>query len=189
MSHYLIFGDSIAYGEGDLNGGWVQLLRQSLKSDDCVFNLGVGGDTTQGILQRIESEIKPRLSVESESVVIIAIGINDTALLSLNNYQQNLIQLIKVTRKYTQKIIFIGPAPVDQKKVDPIPWAPEISYKTAIVKQYSETMKAVVMEEKIKFVDLFNNLPIEYLKTLDDGVHPNAAGHLMIFNLVQHVLK
>ena len=39
MAHYLIFGDSITYGEGDLNGGWVQLLRESLTLDDYVYNL------------------------------------------------------------------------------------------------------------------------------------------------------
>lgn len=189
MAHYLIFGDSITYGEGVLAGGWVQLLRESLKSDDCVFNLGIGGETTEGLLVRIEAEIKPRLSEESETTVVIALGINDTALVPIEKYQQNLLQLIKLARKYTDKIILIGPAPVDQVKVDPISWAPEMSYKTNIVKQYSEMMGQVAQQEKLKFVDLFNQLPPEYLKTLADGVHPDAAGHALIFNLVKSVLK
>lgn len=189
MAHYLIFGDSITYGEGVLNGYWVQLLRESLNPDDNVFNLGIDGDTTEGVLARFEIEIKPRLSEESETIIIVAVGVNDTALVPFDNFQNNLRQIIKLGKKYTEKIILIGPAPVDQVKVDPIPWAPEISYKTDIVKQYSQTMGQVAQQEKLKFVDLFRNLPPEYIKTLDDGVHPNVAGHRLIFNLVKDVLK
>lgn len=185
MSHYLIFGDSIAYGEGVLQGCWVQLLRESLKPHDCVFNLGVDGETTQGLLIRLEAEIKPRLSDESENFIIIALGVNDTALVPLEKYQQNLLQLIKLARKYTEKIILIGPVPVDQVKVDPIPWSPEMSYKTDLVKQYSEAMGKIAVAKKLKFVDLFNQLPSEYIQTLDDGVHPNTAGHRMIFDIIK----
>ena len=39
MSHYLIFGDSITFGESDPHGGWVHLLRELL-TQDYIFNLG-----------------------------------------------------------------------------------------------------------------------------------------------------
>lgn len=139
MAHYIVFGDSITYGEGDLHGGWVQYLREEL-INDIVYNLGIDGETTTGLVNRLEKEIKPRVSED------------------------------------------------DSNKVDPVPWAQEMSYKTDLVKQYSETMKAVAVQEKVKFVDSFNLLPPNYLKTLNDGVHPNHAGHQMIFKIVNQYL-
>lgn len=80
MAHYLIFGDSITQGFNDLTGGWVQRLRESLTLDDFVINLGVSGDTSDGLLARFEVELKPRLSTEGESnIILIAIGSNDSA--------------------------------------------------------------------------------------------------------------
>lgn len=99
------------------------------------------------------------------------------------------MQLVKIGKKYTDKIILISPEAIDQTKVDPIPWEPNLSYKTELVKQYNQTMKQVAQQENLKFVDLFSELPAEYVKTLDDGVHPNTAGHRMIFKLVSNVLK
>lgn len=188
MAHYLIFGDSITYGQNDLKGGWVQYLREEL-INDIVYNLGIDGETTVGLIKRLEKEIKPRVSEDDPNIVIIAIGVNDAAKIPLENYRQNLIQLIKLAKKYTEKIIFVGPAPADQVKVDPVPWAPEISYKTNLVKQYSETMRTVAAQKKVKFVDLFNQLPAEYLKTLDDGLHPNHQGHEKIYKIVVKNIK
>jgi lysophospholipase L1-like esterase len=198
MAHYLIFGDSIVQGFNDLTGGWVQRLRESLTLDDYVFNLGVSGDTTEGLVQRFEQELKPRLSSEGEpNYVLIAIGSNDSAWnnqlkqkwVPVDKYKNNLMQLIRTARKHTDKVVLISPEPIDQAKVDPIPWDPALSYKTELVKQYNRAMKLVAEAEKLKFVDLFNQLPPEYIKTLDDGVHPDAIGHEMIFNLVKTVLK
>jgi lysophospholipase L1-like esterase len=50
-------------------------------------------------------------------------------------------------------------------------------------------MRQVAKEEKLKFVDLFNKLPKEYVNTLGDGVHPDTQGHQMIFNLVSKAIK
>lgn len=174
MAHYLIFGDSIGCGEGDPNGGWVKLLAEKYP----VKNLSIDGATTEDYVKSFPANI------DKNSTIIIALGVNDSAWIPLEKYKNNLIQLIKLAKKYTEKIIFVSPAPVDQVKVDPCPWAPEISYKTNLVKQYSETMRTVAAQKKVKFVDLFNQLPPEYLKTLGDGLHPNHRGHQMIFKII-----
>lgn len=188
MSHYLIFGDSITAGEGDLKGGYIYLLQEFLYENDYIFNLSISGDTSEGILARFEAELKPRLSLTEPNIIIFAIGINDSAIISVEKYQANLIQLVKLARKYTQEIIFIGPTPIDQTKVE-VPWAPGKFLTTESVQQFNQIMSLVAKTENLIFVDLFNDLSPEYIKTLDDGVHPNAAGHLMIFNLVRSVLK
>jgi len=198
MTHYLVFGDSVTQGFNDLTGGWVQRLRESLTLDDYVYNLGVDGDTSVGLTARFEAELKLRLSTEGNpNYILIAIGSNDSAFnhelnqswVPVEKYQSNLRQLIKTGRQYTDKIILISPEPIEQSKVDPIPWEPNLSYRSELVRQYNQAMKAVAEAEKLKFVDLFNLLPPEYIRTLADGVHPDAAGHAMIFNLVKDVLK
>lgn len=178
MAHYIIFGDSIGCGEGDPDGGWVKMLGEKYS----VKNLSIDGATTNDYVNNFPTNI------DKNSTLIIALGINDAAMVLLENYRKNLIQLIKLAKKYTQDIIFVGPAPVDQVKVDPVPWAPEISYKTNNVQQYSETMSRAARKEKIKFIDLFNQLPPEYIKTLDDGLHPSHAGHEMIFKIINQYL-
>lgn len=196
MANIIVFGDSIACGQNDPRGGWVEYLRQSLNKD-LVYNLGIDGETTTGLVNRLEKEIKPRLSEDDLNIVVMAIGVNDSAWnhqqndcwIPLEQFKSNLLQLVKQAKNYTQKIILVGPAPVDQVKVDPVPWHPELSYKTDLVKQYSQAMKAVSVQVKVKFVDLFNRLPPNYLQTLDDGLHPNHAGHQKIFTLVQNFIK
>lgn len=178
MAYYIIFGDSIGCGEGDPHGGWTKLLGKKYS----IKNLSIDGATTADYLKNFPA------GLDKNSTLIIALGVNDAAMISLENYRENLIQLIKLAKKYTQDIIFIGPATVDQVKVDPVPWAPEISYKANIVQQYSKTMSQVARKEKINFIDLFNQLPPEYIKTLDDGLHPNHTGHQMIFEIINQYI-
>lgn len=178
MSHYIIFGDSIGCGEGDPQGGWAKLLGEKYS----VKNLSIDGATTNDYLKNFPADI------DKNSTLIIALGVNDSAWVPLEKYKNNLLQLIKLGKKYTDKIILISPAPIDQVKADPVPWAPEISYKTDLVQQYSEVMKAVAARKKVKFINLFNNLRSDYIHCLDDGVHPNHAGHQMIFEIINQYL-
>lgn len=187
MAHYLIFGDSITYGEGDPRGGWVQLLREFLTTEDCVFNLGVSGDTSDGVLARFETELKSRLSPTATNKIIFAIGINDSAMMPVEKYKENLIQLIKVARKYSQEIICIGPTPIDQTKVE-VPWSPGKLLTAELVQQFNKTMILVAQQEKALFIDLFNYLKQDYLSHLPDGVHPDASGHQLIFDIINKYL-
>ncbi|MCG2692281.1 GDSL-type esterase/lipase family protein, partial [Microgenomates group bacterium] len=117
MSHYIIFGDSIGCGEGDPQGGWAKLLGEKYS----VKNLSIDGATTNDYLKNFPADI------DKNSTLIIALGVNDSAWVPLEKYKNNLLQLIKLGKKYTDKIILISPAPIDQVKADPVPWAPEIS--------------------------------------------------------------
>lgn len=178
MPHYVIFGDSIGCGEGAPEKGWAKLLGDQYP----VKNSSIDGSTTANYVKNFPQDIT------KNSTLIIALGVNDSVRISLKEFQENLIQLIKLAKKYTQKIIFVGPAPVDQSKTDPAPWAPELSYQTNLVKQYNTAMKQLAEQENLTFVDLFNDLPPEYIQTLVDGLHPNAAGHKMIYDVVKYSL-
>lgn len=92
-----VFGDSIVWGAWDKEmGGWVNRLRLSLEKkgfDGEVYNLGISGDTSDGLIKRFEAEAE----VRDADVAIISIGVNDSAtddsgnlVISPQQFEQNL---------------------------------------------------------------------------------------------------
>ncbi len=86
-----ILGDSIVYGAWDEEKhGYVNRLREDLKENNQVENiygLGIPGETTAGLLKRIDTELKSR----KPNTIIIGIGINDT--IYIKNKQQEAINI------------------------------------------------------------------------------------------------
>ena len=85
----LFFGASTTQGIRDPEGGWVGRLTRFLMSRDIesentnftVFNLGVSGDDTRGLLSRMEPEMKARKDPDERAIIGIAIGTNDSAII------------------------------------------------------------------------------------------------------------
>ncbi len=201
MVNILVFGASITWGAWDIEGGWVQRLRKFLdkkntegKSDLMVYNLGVSGDTSKWILERFENEIKGRLG-EDKTIIIISAGINDSVWVNktkklrvkTEDFEKNINKLIEIARKYSSKILFVGLTPCDEKKVDPIPWAPGWSYKNELIKKFDYKTKEVCKQQKIEFIDVYDKLR-DSKEVLQDGVHPNSKGHEIIFENVKEFL-
>ena len=147
-THVLVFGDSITYGAWDVEGGWVQRLRKQLdrktlagKGFYLVYNLGVSGDTTRDVLHRFENETKPRLSGEGETIIVFSIGTNDCLCINKTKklqvpekeFEKNIQTLVSLGRKYSKKIVFIGDTPVDESKMNPLPWAPQFSARNVYI--------------------------------------------------------
>ncbi|MBI4154197.1 hypothetical protein HY501_02585 [Candidatus Woesearchaeota archaeon] len=195
--HILVFGDSIVYGVGDKEGGWVGRLRRYLdeKTEYFVYNLGIPGDTTNGLLERLEPETKNRLPGISgeELAIIFAIGINDAMFITrtkkLNieaeKFRENIAELIESAGRFSAKIVFVGMTPVDESKVDPIPWHDGGSYRNMCISEFNHTIKDLCSRNEICFVDVFDSID---LGMLEDGVHPNSDGHEKIFKLVKDSL-
>ncbi len=208
MAQILIFGTSITYGAWDKEGGWVARLRRHIDNKlidsnntyhHLIYNLGVSGDNTLGFLERFDIETKLRIDDEKEETVIIfSVGTNDSQFVNANKqnrvppqeFEKNLKKLVLLARKYTDKILMTGIMPVDDEKMDPIPWAPEKSYKNEFIKQYDAIVKKVCSEEKVDFIEIFEHFMNEDYKTLlYDGVHPNAKGHEKIYEIVKKYLE
>lgn len=206
MAHILIFGDSITYGAWDIKGGWPQRLRKYLDEktlapnsdiEYIVYNLGVSGDTTEELLERFYFETKYRLSEEEENIFIFAIGINDSQdihskkglRVSPKEFRKNLKTIIKKARKISSKIVFIGLNPIDESKVDPIPWATDKSYKNKNIEKFNKIIKSACKENNVLFLDILEKFKQKnYKKLLEDGAHPNTEGHKKIFEIVKSAL-
>ncbi|MBS3073436.1 hypothetical protein J4465_01410 [Candidatus Pacearchaeota archaeon] len=201
MTRIIIFGDSVAYGAWDSKGGWVERLKEFLDKrflldKDLYFltyNLGISGNTTKDVLERFEFESRMRFKEKEETIIVFSIGGNDCELnnkknkckVSIEELTENIIKLIKLSRKFSNKIVFTGLTPTDESKMDPIPWNNNFSYKNSLIKEYDETIQKTCREQKVPFINLLNWLD---KKDLEDGCHPNSKGHEKIFNIVKEFL-
>jgi len=199
MTQFLIFGDSITYGAWDKLGGWVQRLRTFIEEkypqEHLIYNVGISGDTSNLLLERLEDETKRRKW--KKNVLVFQIGINDSAFLSTKKdfwvsqeeFRENIKEMIKKSKKFSQKIFFVGVTPVDEDKAHPVPWDKRVTYKNENIKKYNEIIKEVCNRENVPFIEVFDKFfKSEYKKLLQDGVHPNSLGHEKIFEIVKDFL-
>jgi len=201
MFGILVCGDSIAFGRGESPSvGWTGRLKahfESLAFHNCLFNLGIPGDTSTNLLKRFETEIKYRVKYLREGdkyIVIIAIGINDTRGLGSpdklqtkqSKFQKNISKLIEVAKKYTKHVVVVGLTPVDEDITNPF----ENTYFTNDrVCEYDEILKKSSRKCKIHYVNLFDTIiKLKYKKLLTDGVHPNKKGYNEIYKKIKHFL-
>ncbi len=212
MTHILIFGDSIVWGSWDSDGGWAERLRMEInrnaikairknpESDyNAIYNLGIAGTNIKNVLSRIKSETKARDYEGEENVIIFAIGTNDCAFLKSkkndnitdpDDFENKLRELADTAGKITLKTIFLSMTPVDEDKTNPLPWATDQYHKNENVRQYNSIIKKVCAEEDAEFIDVFKLFTESgYKQLLEDGLHPNTRGHMLIFDAVRKFLK
>lgn len=205
ITQILVFGDSITYGAWDKEGGWAQRLKKFLDKKTLsgpetyflVYNLGVAGDTTKDLLKRFEFETRQRFWEDGETIIIFAIGLNDSQFIHSQNslqtpperFKENIQELANLAQKFTQKIIFIGFTPVDESKTTPLPWNIDKSYKNENIQNYNEIIKLFCRENSLLFIEIFEHwIKMGYKSLLEDGLHPNSAGHQRIFETIKDFL-
>lgn len=199
----LAYGDSITQGFYDSIGGWVQRLRTYLEQNDFkdnlgairIFNMGVSGNTSSDLLNRFESETRNRLRYPNP-ILLFSIGINDTqygkdnntTLISLDQFKENIKLLIQKAQLISPKIVFLGLTPVDEQRTSPCSWKP-ISYKNQAILTYHQALADICSKHHISFINLYDEwIHSEYKKLLIDGLHPNDEGHQKIFETLKEYL-
>lgn len=200
---YIIFGDSITHGYWDEQCGWARrfqsdIFKKTLASDfawyGSVYELGIPGDTSEGLLKRFKNEFVARYDEEVEHVVIFAIGLNDAQrdlitnqqLVPPEKFKENIGSLIQQAQEYVKKIIIIGPTPVNEKMTDPLEWMPTRAYRNSDIQTYNNFLSEICEREHLTFIDLFTPfVDSSFIKTLDDGVHPNTKGHEMMYDVIK----
>jgi len=178
-----IFGDSITEGYYDYEkGGWVNRLKEKFTNNN-IYNFGISGDTTDDLLDRFSSDIKDK----NPELIIFAIGINDSEffpkenknLIEFDKFKNNIKELIKKSREFTNGIVFVGLVSVEEEKVSPIPWGSgDWHYLNKEIERYDDAIKQICEVESVKFIDINEEMKVlDYKKILKDGIHPNSDGH------------
>ena len=191
----LIFGDSITWGRGlPTRVGWANLLRNSLEDINPkihLYDLGIDGNTTQDLLGRIEVEALAR----KPDVIIWAIGVNDAAyrysedkpLVDKSTFNSNLHQLVTFGEKYVSKQLFVGITMGDDTLTQPLPDSTTGKcYKKSRVLDYNDLIRIVCSEANIGFINISDALSDA---NFYDGLHPNIAGHEIIYQAVLPVIN
>lgn len=161
----IFFGDSLTE-----QGKWSELLADY--TDKPIYNLGIGGDTTNGILERIDTVI----DFEPDQL-FLSIGINDfgnegkTVDEVLVNYRLILDKLasgIPNTEIYVQNLL-----PVNNQEYSRV--------DNQDLMAFNEQLKQLVSEYDFQYIDLYsqfinleNQLKPEYT---NDGLHLNRQGY------------
>jgi lysophospholipase L1-like esterase len=199
----LVFGDSITQGFWDTEAGWVTRLRKAYdqKAVDThdydqptIFNLGVSGNSSDDVLTRFESETKARAT--EELAFVVAIGVNDARTKAgvnysnTNRYKQNLSEILKLTKQYSNKILFVGLTPCVENRSNPVSWG-DTGYTNNRIKEFDTTLRQFCQENKVPFVEVFDPFAKAEAESelLPDSLHPNNKGHELIAGLVSPKLE
>lgn len=206
-----IFGDSIAQGFYDTEGGWIQRLTRLYNAKSLsnmmegndefveIFNLGVSGDTAEGVSSRMPEEIKRRRLYDTDEAIVIAIGLNDTILRDnraqqdMEDFQQTIERLIDVAQKQTPRVLFVGLSPVKEELTDP--WKFSSSgkqWKNNRIDLFEDVIKQSTLRKGIAFVPIYDMLFDEMHKGTEihsDGLHLNDTGHGLIADVVKPQLE
>ncbi|MCB9813276.1 MAG: hypothetical protein H6772_02620 [Pseudomonadales bacterium] len=193
-----VFGDSLTYGAWDSQGGWCDRIKRKLhelkltpNSDHKfqMFNLGIGGENSRSLSKRFESELTNRCREDWPAVIIIATGANNSLftksdknpVVSIEEFQQDLEKIINTAKKYTNKILFVGIAPVEN---DLQPFKNSL-HSNELLKKYDDVVTFVTNNYYISKINVWEKFKsaTEHLYSID-SVHPNDNGHKIIEQLV-----
>ena len=189
-----IWGDSIAYGAWDEEGGWADRLRRFLHARTLtsrleeyywVYNLGVPGETSDDLLKRFPAEHAAR----EPHIALFAVGINDSShrekgmgpRVPIEHFRENINELLQQAKKDAEIVVCIGLTTIDEDAVaaeDDI----DCDFRHEEVIRYDAVLRDASRESNVLFVDMQNTLSPE---DLIDGLHPSAEGHRKMF---EHIL-
>ncbi len=164
----LLIGDSHTYG-----------LNDYLKREPNVVNIGINGDTTQGVLNRYEENI----STIRPDIVVIQIGYNDfkyrTVDQTFKRYKEILSLLVS-----DQVYIF---------SLFPVNYNRSIINKKII--RFNRNLESLCSDSiKYKYVNVFSALYDKNIKGITpgytyDGVHLNKIGYSFFLKYLEPIIN
>lgn len=196
-------GDSIVYGFGDPErGGWVEQLRRwwmlPNSPGHVLYNLGVRGDRTQQVAQRLEVEFRHRGELRNRvpDLIILSVGVNDSARLGRANgknytdfavFQADIARLLDLSQQLCP-VLFVGMVPVDEAKM---PFLDCFYFNHTDQYTYKEATRLACNQRQIPYLDIFDlwqGRGEAWLRQRmsEDGLHPNTLGYE---TLLDDVLK
>jgi lysophospholipase L1-like esterase len=172
-------GDSVIYGRKDAEAsGWVTLLRQRAESIDpaaAVFNLGIGGHTSNDVLDRIDREVP----VREPNVVIVGVGLNDCRG-TQNGLEVEPVRFVENLREIVRRCYTWDAQPVlcEMNPISETDSYLEYTYTHSNWSHYNEIIRRTASDTNspcLQFGSLANFT--EEAGMLTDAIHPSSSGH------------
>jgi lysophospholipase L1-like esterase len=203
MTNCLFFGDSIVYGEYDgILGGWVDNLKRFCHEkyynhnakEVNIFNLGIGGETTEGLLKRFDVEFSARKS-PFDNLIFLSYGANDLAIkdkvqiVSKENYKKNMKNVILQAKQTTDKIYLVSILPTSSK-IDGVIVSSGKLRTIEMIKEYNNVLKLIAEENGVEYIDTYSAFFDNKEECLSkDSVHPNEKGYQLISEYVKPIIE
>lgn len=173
----LAFGDSVTAGNGVPKGsGYPELLQRKLDGLGYkyrVVSMGVSGDTSSAGLARM------RYALDSKpSIVILELGANDGLRgLPTTRMQANLEEMVRQFQAAKGRVILAGMT------------LPR-NYTANYVKAFENVFKDVSKKYKLPLIPfLLEGVAGDPKYTLEDLIHPNATGYVLVTDTVMKTLQ
>ena len=190
-----IFGDSITWGPYlPFRVAWANLLRNHLEKSATdlfrVYDLGVDMDTTRNVLDRMELEARAR----KPGIIIFNIGVNDSLYrtksenseTTLEEFERNIDKLVAIAKQFTERVLIVGLVKGNDRWTTPLIQSTTGKvYTKERTRIYDRKLKEVAERNNVLFADVNDILNDG---DFDDGLHPNANGHLKMFSIISKVL-
>ena len=155
-------GDSITYGYPD-GRSWTELLAKELSLN--VHNAGINGDTLEGMLFRLESDVL----AYAPDICILMGGSNDVAQgYPLKEMQANATKIKERLEQASIRVLFGVPIPI----------AVMPAFETQL--QAYRTWLDKIADHKIPFHECFLQEGQIRRGLLSDGVHPTYQGYQLM---------
>lgn len=199
----LFFGDSITYGEYDgVFGGWVDILKRYAlqkfhegNGDELIlFNLGIGGETTEGLLKRIPHELKARNSADG-NIVFLSYGANDLAvkdgqqIVNPEQFRNIIKEAVTHARQFSNEIYLVSILPFSQK-IDGVAVSSGKKRINEDVVVYNQILKDIAAEDSLIYIDFYSAfLEDKEILLSADGVHPNEKGYGMMAEIAIPIIE
>jgi lysophospholipase L1-like esterase len=196
-------GDSLVYGYGDpVGGGWVEQLRRhwmmSDESGHVLYNLGIRGDRTSQVAERLEQEYRQRGELRNQvpDLIILSVGVNDSPRLGRPDgrnftdfalFDKEIDDLLDRAQALCP-VLFVGMVPVNEAKM---PFLDCFYFNHADQYRYKEATKRACQQREIPYLDVFDRWMVNGLDWVnnhltEDGLHPNVAGYRALWEEVMN---
>ncbi len=146
-------------------GNWNQLLNRV-----NILNKGIAGDTTAGIINRMDE-----VYIHNPSKVFLEIGTNDLGMgISISKIMENFKVIISNLKMETNSEIFIN-------SIFPVQDLPFEGFQNVEINNLNRNLKSFCELENIHFINLTDNFSNDFgnLKEelTNDGLHLNSEGY------------
>lgn len=174
----LVMGDSLSAAFGiPLQRGWVALLAERLRATGSslrVVNASVSGETTQGGLTRLPSE----LARNRPALVVIELGANDGLRgQPLEAMRDNLRRMVRLSQEAGARVLLLG------MRIPP-------NYGPQYGEQFFRSFESVASETGVPLVPFFlEKVALHPEMMQDDGLHPTAAAQVHLLDTVWPALR
>lgn len=176
-------GDSLTYGYGvPKENSWIHLASEI--SSDTFINSGLNGDTTSGMLFRLEEDL---IDLKPDKAFIMG-GTNDFLMgYKLQNTIENIDVIISECIR-NNIIPYLGIQMKVDKKLAELYWSSYINYDEVNlkIKEYRTHLIKECEKENLLYFDFyqaFENNPAKDLYS--DGIHPSIYGHKLMSSIIE----